>query len=115
MNAATVWGIFSGLWLGSLVGAIVATVLEQKKAAKTHRALESTIRQLEKQLSSLADHTVALEKTIMASDLARTASLVNFPHLHRSAAQNPQNDRLNPVSLPHDSQVVKEPQKPSGA
>ena len=94
---------YVSVFVGCFIGSLVAAILKEREWEKRYRrevaAYEKTIRQLEKQLSSLADHAAQLEWKIIQG----------------SAAQNPQNDRLNPVPLPHDSQVIEEPHKPSGA
>jgi cobalamin biosynthesis protein CobD/CbiB len=60
-----------------------------KRQIKQHRAanlaLEKTIRQLENQLSVLADHADKLERQNKAEELMRTASLVNFPEFGKPA------------------------------
>jgi hypothetical protein len=60
--------VFVGCFIGSLVAAILKELQWEKRYRTEVAAYEKTIRQLEKQLSSLADHAVALEKTIMASE-----------------------------------------------
>jgi hypothetical protein len=93
-----------------------------KAEIRQHRAanlgLEATIRQLEKQLSSLADHAARLERnfpTSLEGAVGLEGGYDSTLYPKTSAAQNPQNDRLNSISFTHDSQVVEEPQKPSGA
>jgi hypothetical protein len=90
---------YVSVFVGCFIGSLVAAILNEREWRTEVAAYEKTIRQLEKQLSSLADHAAQLEWKIIQG----------------SAAQNPQNDCLNPVPLPHDSQVIEEPHKPSGA
>jgi membrane protein DedA with SNARE-associated domain len=52
-------GVWFGVWCG--LSYWTGKTLEARRTSKTHRALEATIRQLEKQLSTLADHAAMLE------------------------------------------------------
>jgi hypothetical protein len=91
---------------------------ERLEADDRARALEATIRTLEKQLSTLADHAARLERnfpTSLEGAVGLEGGYDSTLYPKTSAANNPQNDRLRPVPPPPQSQVVEEPQQPSGA
>ena len=113
-----IWDIVGAAAFGFLCGCFLGILTGGKQEIQTNRKLEATIRTLEKQLSTLADHAAALERnfpTSLEGAVGLEGGYDSTLYPKTSAANNPQNDRLRPVPPPPQSQVVEEPQQPSGA